>query len=490
MRYPKKNHNYKLFVGLFFILGGLLRSWNFWTQTFSGDEAAQMRKAVSVARGIADLVLWKNPLLAFQNIFITILQHNHPPLEFLLLLPAVPFHPREFFARSIYVFINIIFLPISYWALFRLKLNRVGLFFLLLLSTSMYAIWSSQVMTRDSLVIMEGAAIGISMLYFLKKPGKFTLYFLFLMCSIALLTSPDMVLYALVSLILVWKKRSVIGFKNIFFSSVVPILIASLFYIPYILYAFSPGSPRVAGANYYFNGKLTSPSNNPLSLKTYHDAFFTFTTNFFSLSGVFPACIFALFSLLLIRKKKFILPFFIIIFLFLGINVFKITSAYFYMNFYGLMLLLSATWLGSTGRIGVFFLFVTVFINLMGGIPLLEGKHNPMLFSGLPKKDNIIASGTIAKKCLQRDESYISTDDPWRTFYYFGRPMLPSVEGGLWKATEATEAYLKGDLRNEVKLIHFRKGQFDQTLIDQLDRIKKQSFTFGDDFVYLFKTCS
>src|SRR3990172_6195945 len=137
-----KSHIFLIFLLLFSITA---RFWFFWQPSFSGDEAAHMSKAVSVARGVVDLVTFSNVQTAFKNTFFTIWEHNHAPLEFLILIPATVLEPREFWARFIHVFVNILTLISGYIFLKKVRGQRTALAFAVFFGTSIFVIWWSQI---------------------------------------------------------------------------------------------------------------------------------------------------------------------------------------------------------------------------------------------------------------------------------------------------------------------------------------------------------
>lgn len=475
----------------FIVIGIILRSWRFWILSFTGDEAAHMRKAVSVSRGLADLLTMSNPSVALQNIFLTIFQHNHPPLEFLLVLPSVPFEFREFYARSIYVIINILFLPFVYYLISKLRNKKIALYSLILFSTSMYLVWSSHLITHDSLVIIEGTLVGLAIIFFQKKPSGKSLFLLTSTLLLGFYTSIDFVLFLPVALFLVYKKRMNLDFTEVSKVGLFFIFVLSIFYLPYMLYAFLPNSPRIAGFNYYLKGKLNEiPTIFSIQLN-FISALKSYYRDFFSKSGVFPVWVFAFLSIFISKKLKFINYLIATVLFFLFFNLIKYTTANFYMDFYGIIILLAAEWLVSKREIGKLFLVLTVIINLYGSLPLLRGDYSKSPLAILPSDDQLKEVGKIAKTCLTENETYLSTVDPWRTFYYFGRPVLPAIEGdkALWSPAQAARRYLQGDLRNEIFLIHFREGDFDQELVDGLKTIAKKEFIFKKDRLLLFKSC-
>ncbi|MCL5072243.1 MAG: hypothetical protein M1308_15335, partial [Actinobacteria bacterium] len=190
-----------------------------------------------------------------------------------------------------------------------------------------------------------------------------------------------------------------------------------------------------------------------------------------------------------LRKYKFIKYFAIIILTFLLINLIKLTTANFYMEFYGLIVIMGVLWLTNIGRIGMVLLSVVIILNLYGNIAILHNDYSQATGPIIPASDKLKLVGNIAKSCLVNNESYISTVNPWRTFYYFGRPVLPGIEGNLWTAKEAIELYARGELRNEVFLIHFKEEEIPEELDKNLEKIAKRKYVFEKDRLLIFKEC-
>lgn len=484
--------NFKLLKGLplFFILIGIfLRTWNFSSALFASDEALHMTRAVSVSRGIVDLLKLDNPPIALRNIFLPILQHNHPPTEFLLSIPAVPFQPREFSARGIHLFVSILFMPAIYLLLLKIRNKKFALFFLALFSTSMFAVWWSRTISHDVLAIMQGILLGVSLIYFLKKPGNTSFFLMMLAFVGAMYIIMDFAVYLPILIFVSFRNRKFISRKNVIKSLLICAVILGIYYIPYIVYAFLPNSSHSSGFNYYLYGKLNKDlsivallQNIPLQLKAYY-------TNFFSQSGIFPAWIFALLSILYLRKKnKYIEIFASIIFIYFLINLFFPTTLFFYKDFYGLILLLSAEWLYSKKKLGYALLMVTIIINLYGSLPLFKGVHN-YVFNTYLTNDNLDKIGLFSKNCLTGNESYVSTVDYWRTEYYFGRQPLPRLNSGF-SIQETVAKFIEGQYRNDIYLIHFREGNFDEDTIRKLREIAKREIVIDKDHAFLFKNCA
>lgn len=476
-----------LLVILFIFVGSILRGWNFWTHNFNGDEALNVRKAVSIARGLVDFVRFRGIDLAVKNIYLTILQHNHPPLELFLLITSVPFENREFFARLIFILINILFLIFSYFFSLRVINKKYAFYAISLLSTSSYFIWTSRILTQDSLDIIASYLIGLSIIHFYKSnnPNK-AIIPLLISTTIGLYTFINFFFYLpFIGLLIYFKYKKLKKciprrFILIF------VIINCLFYLPYIGYSFFPTSPPNAGFNYYLHSKLQVKSINLINNLT------IFYNYFFLKSGVFLIALYALIGMFQFKKNLYIRYFTYIISVFLIINLVKITTFNFYMSFYGLLVIIAALWLVSLKNLGKLLFLLAIIVNLYGCLAIIKGDYTKASAPIIPSSDNLKKVGQIAKLCLKDNESYISTSSPWRTFYYFGRPVLPIVEGStaLYTPSEAAKRYLDGDLRNEVFLIHYQKGEFSPLLSESLRKIAKKEYVIDKDIILLFKPCS
>ncbi|MCL5072242.1 MAG: glycosyltransferase family 39 protein, partial [Actinobacteria bacterium] len=240
-----------------------------------------MRKAVSVTRGVLDFIKGER-ITGWQNIYLTVLQHNHPPLEFLLIIPAVPFKNRELIARIIYLSLNILFLIISYFISKKVINNKFALYLLAILSTSTYFIWTSRFVTHDSISIIVSTLIGLAIIYFYKTNNlKKALFFLFLCLTIGLYSFIDFVLYLPIITLILYDRLKSNGVKPYLRPIVIFLIINCLFYVPYVFYSFIPNVPQSAGFNYYLNSK-----SNVLSLNLLKNLGI-FYKDFFSKSGVF-----------------------------------------------------------------------------------------------------------------------------------------------------------------------------------------------------------
>lgn len=476
------NRSQVAIVVFIILLGGIFRYWGCGTHNFNGDESAHIRKAVSVARGMVDLFKGPARTTGWQNIYLTIMQHNHPPLEFLLLIPAVPFANREFYARFIYITINIVFLLFNYFLSRKIYGRKFALYLLILLSTSTYFIWASRFATHDSLSIIISTLIGLSVINLYKTDNlKQAITLLFFSLTLGLLSFVNFIFYLPFILLILIERFKGKNIKIFIIPTCFFIIINGLFYLPYIIYSFSLFAPSNAGFNYYLGSKTKIISLDIIkNLQIFY-------RGFFSKSGVFPLWVFALIGGLTLTKYKFIKFFNGIIITLLVINLIKLTTLNFYMEFYGLMVIIAVLWLIKIKKAGKILLILGVVFALYGNINIIKGDYSKATAPVIPATDKLKIIGEIAKKCLVNNESYISTAIPWRTFYYFGRPVLPEVEGGFWTPLQAVEQYTNGKLQNEVTLIHFSTGQLPISTIEKI-RVYKE-YTFGDDHLLILKQC-
>lgn len=474
---------------LFFIfLGAVLRSWGFWKALFGSDEALHMTRAVSVSRGLVDLFKLNNPSIALRNIFLPILQHNHPPFEFLLAIPGVPFQPREFSARLVFVLISIVFLPFVFLILEKIKNRKYALIFLILFSTSMYAVWWSRTITHDLLAIILGTFLGISIIYFYKKPDNRSLKYIFITQVLSLYIILDFAVYIPILALVVYRNRRKINSKKLLTYLFFSILALAVYHVPYILYSLLPTSSHSAGFNYYIYGKLGKDISVSSFMTNITNQINSFYVNFFRQSGVFPAWIFALLSLKLINKKTYLPIFFKIVAIYFLINMVFPTTLFFYKDFYGLILLLATEWLFVQKRFLNLILICVIAINLSGSLPIFKGVHND-IFNVYRYPDDLNKIGLYAKNCLTGNDSYISTISYWRTEYYFGRQPLPRINQGF-SIHDVINNFIAGDLRNDIYLIHFREGDLNDEIVNQLRKISTKEVVINKDHAFLFKECT
>ncbi len=188
------------------------------------------------------------------------------------------------------------------------------------------------------------------------------------------------------------------------------------------------------------------------------------------------------------KKLPYLKYFIITILLVLIIETPILTCCTNYLNILGFLFILSAEWLVLQKKIGVLLLSFLVFINLLTSVPFIYGQYNPFPNSRVTK-DNIIEVGKIAKSCLSGDETYISTDDAWRTQYYFGRSVLPSLEAEQITDQEAVEKFFNSELPYNIVLIHINNNSVLPDSIKELKESATTYYKFGRDELFIFKDC-
>ncbi len=480
---------YVAVVVFLILIGTLLRMWGFWRPSFTGDEAGHMTKAVQMVRGLADLLLIKNPRVALQNIFYPLLQHNHPPVEFLILLPAVPFQPREFTARLIYVSVSIGALLLGFFSIKRIRGKKVALAFLSFFSISTYIVWFSQPITFG-LNISGGLLASIGVLYFYEFPSRRSLSILFATLTFCLFISIDFILFLPSLLLLIFQKRKFLQSGEIIRTSILFILIVSVYYVPYIGYSFLPKSPKGAGFIHYRSyftinrsQQVTGQYKQGLNyfLREKWDRFLGQPGIIVMWPFLIPALIF--------NKRKSILFLWLMLIAVLLIEVPIIPCCTVYLNILGPVALIAAETVVILPLTSVF-LSVIIIINLISTKPLLLGAPNPLIYRNWTfKNDRIREVGKIVKPCFQGSQTYISTEDAWRARYYFGQSMLPAVENEDWTKEEAVKQFLKGYLDNAVVLIHIHVPQINPLVIEKAKLKAKRTVQIGDNQIFIYKDC-
>ncbi len=480
-------------VILLLLLGSILRlSW-FWQPSFTGDEAGHMMKAVSVTRGITDFVLNQNRRVALQNIIKPILEHNHPPLEFLVLLPSVPFYPREFSARFIYVIISIITLITSFYIVYKIRGKVVSLGYLGLLATSSFLVWFSQMITFG-LNLTGSVFLALGLLIFITKPTKKSLIFLVSATVFALLVSIDFLLFVPIVTWSIYKKKSQFYSSSILKIVGVGILLLALYYVPYIGYSFLPDSPTSAGFVHY-RSYLTSDRTAQVN-SFFSQGLDQFLVDkwkqFFSRAGVWTIWPWAIATLLPLWKKRRAYTYYLwsIVILIFILEIPVIPCCTVYLNLFGPLLLLAAEGIAILPRYPVAIIMAITIINSIQAQPILKGIPNPITYNNWKKEtDRIREIGQLIKPCLDGEETYISTEDAWRARYYFGRPMLPTVEYEMTSDEQAVEQFLRGDLP-QVTIIHIHVPLVSEVLINQLQIQAKHFRQIENHRIYFFKDCS
>lgn len=456
------------------------RFWYFWKLDFTGDEATHARKAVSVATGIKGLITFDNPTAALKNIYIPILEHNHPPLEFLILIPFGLVEPREFSARLVYIIFNCVVLISSYLFLRKYVEKKLSVYFFILFGTSVYVVWWSQTAIYVSLAIAAGAFMAIAMSYFYKLPSKVSLFYLCVTQAFGLLVFADFIFFLPANLWLIWEKRKLFEKSDFIKPLFLLFSTAGIFYFLYIGYSLS-GGPNSAGFNYVINQKLASSVDPLKNLVGYWN-------NFFGYPGVVVLLPFVLFSPFLSRKIRYIKYFYLTIFIYVAVFVFKSPTPFHYLaSTFGMFLLLTSEVLKYFKMNGPIIIGFIILINSVSLFEIISGTHNPQLFD-LKAPNNAGAISRIARACVVGDnETYISWDDPWKTAYYLGRNSTVEKDGTEARV-ETIREFLNGDLTNIV-LVDVKNDLIDEDTHRDLKKRSTKSISFDRETVYLFKNC-
>lgn len=439
-----------------------------------------MTKATRVARGLADLVKRQNSEIALHNIFDPILQHNHPPLEFLVVVPTVPLQPREFWARLVYVLISIGTLVGSYLFVKRRRGKNVAIVFLGLFSFSSYVLAFSQTITFG-LNIVAGVLLALTISSFCQKTTENSLKLLLLSQVFGLWVSMDFIFFLPWIAILTWAKRRRIARKNIFKHLFLFLLLTSIFWLPYTGYSFLPISPKGAGFNYILHRNAA------------HEDLLTFVHErwnyFFGHPGILIIWPFSILAVFLLKKIEYIRYYFLIILTFFLIEMPAVVCCTPYLNIFGMLILLAAEGIHAQKRFGKILAAVVIsgsaLITVISLFKPISSTIYPLWF----RKDNIKQVGKIAKECLTGDETYISTEDAWRTTYYFGRGMLPALEGETITDEQAVQLFFQKKLPYEISLVHINRPLIDETSLKELHQKAQRVVTIGEDTVFIFKDC-
>lgn len=466
---------------LLFVLVLISRFWNFWGVDFTGDEANHVKKAASVAIGIRDLARFSNPDVAFKNIYIPILQHNHPPLEFLVLIPFGLFEPREFYARLVYVILGSLALVFSYFWVRKCLDKKLAGYFFILFGTSAYVIWWSQTAIYVSLAISAGVFLVLSIVYFHKKPNSQSLLFLVLSEAFGLLVFLDFIFYLPSLIWIIWEKRKFLKKSDFFKPFGLFFLTAGIFCSAYVTYALFFG-PRFAGFNYVINAKLAGQANVIGNVKGYF-------LNFFGYPGVSTLLPFSLLTIIFMKKLHYFKYLYLVVIIYLAVFIFKSPTPFHYLaSTFGIFLLLATYGLGLVGeRTRPIILILVVVFNFIGFWPIFMGRRNPQ-FIDSSAPNNALVISKIAKKCIISDnETYISSNDPWKTAYYFGRPSTIEKDGTGARVATISD-YLDGKL-NQVVLIHVGDNLITN---EQHAKLTEKAFSkihLDRESVYIFKNC-
>jgi len=465
------------FIIILFSIAIISRLWFFWQPPFSGDEAIHMLRAVSISRGVFDLITLNQIDVAFQNIYTPILQHNHPLLEYLILIPSVFFEPRELFARLVYVVINLLALTFSYKILKKKFGINASIIFLILAGTSIFLIYWSQSAMYISLAFFGGAFTTISIINFYLRSGKSSLYLLAVSFAASTLIFQDFIFYIPGIIWLLWDKRRKIKLKYICYALLLSVIIAGVFYLPYIIYGVL-NWPKNMGFNYVIVSKLSSNVNIFRNIEGYW-------TNFFGAPGIFvtwPFIILFFRRVLQLGYSKYLLLT-LLIYLFVFI-LRSVTPFLYFVSILGILMILSARVLSSI-KYRALIVTLILIINTIPVLLILKGIHNPFLFTNLARYSQIKQIGILAKKCvIDENETYVSTADAWQAMYYFGRPSLFEEERVEVINNFATNG-------NElIKFIHFQRGQISEEVQSKLESSALQKTYFNDDIVLIYKNCA
>ena len=460
------------------------RFWYFWNADFTGDEATHVKKAVSVATGIKSLVKLDNPSAALKNIYQPILEHNHPPFEFLALIPFGLIEPREFFTRLVYVLSGSFALVLSYFFVRSIFGRKIAGYFFIFFGTSAYAIWWSQTAIYINFAITAGVFITLSLVNFYRKPNGKSLLILFISEAFGLVVFHDFVFYLPSIIWIIWDRRSFLKKSDYIVPFALFLATAGVFYFSYIFYAFTIG-PKYAGFNYVLNSKITAHADVVINIKDY-------MRNFFLYPGVVVLLPFSLMAFFYSEKQRYYKYLYPVLIIYIFVFVIKSPTPFHYLaSTYGIYLLTAAigvSYIGNKIRPSV--ISIIILVNFLGFMPIFGGKHNPQLFGdSYIANNNMKEIAVLAKRCFTSDaDTYISSDDVWKMTYYFGRQSTVERDG-----TEARVAtirdFLAGKL-NEVILIHVGNDLISQEEHDRLTEKAQRRFVFDNESVYIFKNCT
>ncbi len=463
----------------------IIRFWFFWDGNFSGDESAHAMKAISVGIGIKDLITIKNTQIALHNVFDPIMSHAHPPLEFLIVVPFVIFQPREFFVRLPFILVNLVTLILG-CVLVGKKQNKIKtISFLIFFGTSLYVVWWSQTAMYQSLAISVGFFISLSFIKLSKQPTKKILFTNSVLLGIGLMVFSDFFLYIPVFLFILYEKRSYFSKNDMLFALTIFILICGPFYLTWIIYGFLPGTEKI-GFNYFIHNKFSGQINIFRNTESYARNFFLFPGVFV----LFPAVIYSLFKKT--RESKYLIPVFLSYYI---IYVLKPTAPYFYFcAVFGPLCLIAISGISKMKkRHALILLILTLLVNIFTLSPIFNRQFNGLIFFDTNPKDRVKYFGDIIKRCtLQDNETYLSTSDPWRTNYYFGRPSLYESENftGVKKKLKLFLSKKDNYINLTVKFIHFQNGLLDDNLQSELEKKALKILFFGNEKLLLFRDCN
>lgn len=459
-----------------------LRFYFFWEPSFSSDEAHYVMSAIRVLNGIKGLILGQNTEAAWKNLSLPYLQAAHGPAEFLIIIPVVFLHPREFFVRLVFVLISVFTLIYVYFKLRNSRGKIVSLFFLLFSGTSLYAVLWAQTVMYQTLSICATSFILINIIEFVKTPCRSTLLKLTFSFALGLLVFPDLSLFIFGIIWMIFDKRQKLKIKDLAASTLLLIIVAGSFYIPWILYGFFGNDPG-NGFRFLMIYKLSTSPNIIFNLKS-------FIGNFFGFPGVFVTLPFAVLSIRLFRRIQYIKYVWLTIVISTLVYVFKSYIPYFYfVSLFSSFSLVASEGIGAINSYRfrkIIFCFVLI-INLVGLTPLFNKNYNTFISMGR-KEDQIRKIGEFINKCgISDDETYVSTVDFGRGEYYFGRQST-IYQDGQENRIKLMVNFEKGGYEN-VKYIHFVKGELSKILEKKLREKSQKSVQFNNDVLLIYKRC-
>ena len=400
----------------------------------------------------------------------------------MILIPATVLEPREFWARFIHVFVNILTLISGYIFLKKVRGQRTALAFAVFFGTSIFVIWWSQIAMYLNLAICAGVFMTIALANFAAKPKSKNLSYLAIAAVFGLLIFPDFIFYTPALLWVVWDRRDSLKLKDLLVPTAIFLIPIVFFYIPWIIYAFLGNAPN-AGFNYIIRNKIARHADVVKNLKGYW-------VSVFGQNGVIGAWPFALISFFHLKRIKYAKYLFLTVLIYLVVFIGKSPQVFFYfVSILGPLFIIAADTLAIYKKYTYKILFIIALVNIVTVVPLFRGVHNPfMLGEGGKQLDHVKEAGELAKRCLAGEkETYISSFDAWKTAYYFGKRSLLERDGS--EARIATIGLFLNGEAPEVKLIHYREGEVDKQIEGKLDRRAEGVILLGNEKAFLFKKC-
>ena len=212
-----------------------------------------------------------------------------------------------------------------------------------------------------------------------------------------------------------------------------------------------------------------------------------FWGNFFAYGGVYVVWPLSILSITLVKTIKYLKYLIVTVFFATVVYAFKAYLPYYYfVSIFALFCIMASEWI-ALRKYRVFVLSGVFLLNLFSLLPLIQGIHNPLIFTG-QQNDNIRKVGILSKKCIVEDnETYISTEDN-RTSYYFGRPSTV-YQDGMENRIAQLRSFSEGQLQN-VKLIHFVRRIIPTDLELELRQKSQITVEFQNDVVLIYKDCT